>query len=58
VPPEKCSQRCSIARAFAAAEQLWREALSKVTIADLADGIDRDSSGTALGEVREWLSSH
>jgi hypothetical protein len=42
----------------AAAEQLWREALSKVTIADLADGIDEDSGGTTLGEVREWLGSH
>ncbi|WP_158883102.1 RrF2 family transcriptional regulator [Amycolatopsis anabasis] len=56
--PERCTTRCSIARAMANAELAWREALSKITIADLAANIDADSGGTALGDVREWLKAH
>ncbi|MFD2469970.1 RrF2 family transcriptional regulator [Amycolatopsis silviterrae] len=55
--PERCTTRCSIARAMADAELAWNEALSKITIADLAENIDADSGGTALGDVREWLEA-
>lgn len=55
-PPERCARPCAIARAMYAAEDAWRAALDRVTIADLAAGIDTDSGGTALGAVRDWLS--
>jgi Rrf2 family protein len=55
VPPEQCADRCAISRAMASAEQVWRQALSTVTIADLATSIDMDSDGTALGDVGAWL---
>lgn len=57
VAPEKCTRKCSVARAMATAEVAWREALAGITIADLAANIDVDSSGTALKDVRGWLKA-
>ncbi|CUU56027.1 Rrf2 family protein [Parafrankia irregularis] len=56
VPDDQCSGQCAIARAMAAAEQAWRDALAGVSIDDLGRGIDEDSSGTAMRAVREWLA--
>jgi Rrf2 family protein len=54
---EQCRNRCFIARAVASAEEAWRAVLSGLTIADLSAGIDADSGGTALPDLRDWLSS-
>ncbi|MET7952207.1 Rrf2 family transcriptional regulator [Micromonospora sp. NPDC005324] len=57
IPPEQCSRPCTIARAMAAAHEAWIEALARITVADLATGIDTDSNGIALAEVRHWLAT-
>jgi len=57
IPAEQCSRPCAIARAMAAAQDAWSTALTGITIADLAAGIDADSGGTALPEVRRWLAA-
>lgn len=53
---DQCSTRCAIARAMASADRAWRAALTEVTIEDLGRSIDEDSSGTAMGAVRQWLA--
>jgi hypothetical protein len=40
---------------MAAAQQAWSRALAGVSVADLAEGIDADSGGTAMADVRGWL---
>ncbi|MCP2343189.1 RrF2 family transcriptional regulator [Actinomadura rupiterrae] len=57
LPAERCERPCAIARAMAAAEQAWADALSQVTIADLATRIDADSDGTAMAAVTRWLAT-
>ncbi|MFE9577060.1 RrF2 family transcriptional regulator [Nocardia sp. NPDC006044] len=57
LPAKSCRTRCAVHRAMDAADAAWRTALASFTIADLAASIDADSSGTALSEVREWLTS-
>ncbi|ADD39999.1 RrF2 family transcriptional regulator [Stackebrandtia nassauensis] len=57
VPAEKCERSCAIARAMAEAQEAWSRALSRITIADLARGIDADSDGTAMADVRGWLAA-
>ncbi|MFI6522266.1 RrF2 family transcriptional regulator [Spirillospora sp. NPDC050679] len=57
LPPERCERPCAIARAMAAAEQAWADALEQVKIADLAARIDADSKGTAMVAVRQWLAA-
>ncbi|MFI2506168.1 RrF2 family transcriptional regulator [Streptomyces sp. NPDC018972] len=54
--PEKCRTPCAVSRAMAAADSAWRAALEGVTIADLARDIEADSSGSAMGSVRQWLA--
>ena len=56
VPAEQCGRPCAIARAMAEAQEAWYRALGAVSIADLAAGIDRDSDGTAMADVRRWLA--
>ena len=56
-PPERCLRPCAIARAMAAAEHAWREALRAVTIADLTDDVQEDTDGTAMPRLREWLAA-
>ncbi|MGC0377807.1 RrF2 family transcriptional regulator [Streptomyces sp. SAI-229] len=56
VPAEQCARPCAIARAMATAQEAWHRALDAVSIADLAAGIDRDSDGTAMADVRRWLA--
>ena len=56
-PPERCSTPCAIARAMAAAEHAWRDALAAITVADLARAIDVDSGHTAMTELRGWLAA-
>lgn len=55
-PPERCTTPCAIARAMATAEQAWRDALASVSIADITRAIDADSAGTAMSELRHWLT--
>jgi Rrf2 family protein len=55
-PAERCARPCAIARAMAAAQDAWSHALARISIADLADGIDADSDGTAMADVRRWLT--
>ncbi|MGX1778780.1 RrF2 family transcriptional regulator [Nocardia brasiliensis] len=55
IPAEQCARPCAIARTMAAAQQVWSRALAGVSVADLAAGIDDDSGGTALADVRGWL---
>jgi len=57
IPPGSCSTRCAIARVMAVAETAWRSALAGISVADLVTGIDADSAGTALGDLRRWLTS-
>jgi Rrf2 family protein len=56
LPAERCERPCAIARAMAAAQDQWSHALADITIADLAAGIDADSNGTAMTDVRRWLA--
>ncbi|SFY20021.1 Rrf2 family transcriptional regulator [Streptomyces atratus] len=56
LPPEECMNACAVSRAMATADAAWRAALEGVTIADLTQDIDADSSGTAMSGVREWLA--
>ncbi|MBF6548662.1 RrF2 family transcriptional regulator [Nocardia brasiliensis] len=55
IPAGQCVRPCAIARTMAAAQQAWSRALAGVSVADLAAGIDDDSGGTALADVRGWL---
>jgi Rrf2 family protein len=55
-PPERCLRPCAIARAMAAAEHAWREALRAVTIADLTEDVQEDTDGAAMPRLREWLA--
>ena len=57
VPAEQCSRPCAIARAMTAAQDAWSRALAHVSIADLAADIDADSGGTAMPDIRRWLTS-
>ncbi|MCA2221784.1 RrF2 family transcriptional regulator [Nonomuraea aurantiaca] len=57
VPAERCDRPCAIARAMALAQEAWSGALAGITIADLAAGIDADSDGTAMADVRRWLAT-
>jgi len=57
IPAEQCTRPCSIARAMAAAEEAWSRALAHISIADLAAGIDADSNGTAMSDLRRWLAT-
>lgn len=56
LPAERCERPCAIARAMAAAEDAWADALRQVTIADLAARIDADSGRTAMAAVSRWLA--
>ncbi|MEV4472147.1 MULTISPECIES: RrF2 family transcriptional regulator [Nonomuraea] len=57
IPAEQCSRPCAIARAMAAAQDAWSRALAEISIADLAADIDADSDGTAMSDVRRWLTA-
>jgi Rrf2 family protein len=55
-PAEACLKPCAVNRAMTAADQAWRAALRKVTIADLARDVDRDYVDDVLGTVSGWLA--
>lgn len=57
LPAERCARPCAIARAMAVAQDAWSQALAHISIADLAAGIDADSDGTAMADVRRWLAT-
>ncbi|MFB9631869.1 RrF2 family transcriptional regulator [Nonomuraea helvata] len=57
IPAERCSRPCAIARAMAAAQDAWSLALARISVADLAAAIDADSDGTAMADVRRWLTT-
>ncbi|MEV4117020.1 Rrf2 family transcriptional regulator [Nonomuraea sp. NPDC049695] len=57
IPAERCSRPCAIARAMAAAQDAWSLALAHISVADLAAAIDADSDGTAMADVRRWLTT-
>ncbi|MEU4347918.1 Rrf2 family transcriptional regulator [Streptomyces sp. NPDC023838] len=54
-PPRDCAKPCAVNRAMQVADRAWRAALRDITIADLSDTIDVDSSGSAMRDVRDWL---
>ncbi|MET3805588.1 Rrf2 family protein [Nakamurella sp. UYEF19] len=54
-PVEKCVKPCAIARAMAAADRAWREALRASTIADLARDVNEDAGRDVMIGVRGWL---
>ena len=56
IPAEGCSTPCAIAQAMAIAENAWRDALRRISIADLAIRIDADSAHTAMSDLRQWLA--
>lgn len=55
---EECKNPCSIAKAFAQAEQAWRGALQGITIADIARDVGRSSSPEHLGHSLSWLGAN
>lgn len=56
--PGRCyTPRCGIAAAVWHAEQAFRDALAAVTIADIAEGVRRDSPKEAVEKGRRWLTS-
>ncbi|MEV0237701.1 Rrf2 family transcriptional regulator [Nonomuraea sp. NPDC050786] len=57
IPAEQCARPCAIARAMAAAQDAWSLALAHISVADLAAAIDADSDGTAMADVRRWLTT-
>jgi Rrf2 family protein len=56
-PASACTKPCAIARAMAAAESAWRQALAAVTIADLARSVDADHGTTVLTGIGTWLTA-
>ncbi|WP_131738383.1 RrF2 family transcriptional regulator [Actinomadura roseirufa] len=57
VPAERCARPCAISRAMTSAQDAWSRALADISIADLAAAIDADSDGTAMADVRRWLTA-
>ncbi|MBP2329817.1 Rrf2 family protein [Kibdelosporangium banguiense] len=57
IPETQCTRPCAIARAMTVAQNAWSQALARTSIADLATDIDSDSNGTAMADVRQWLST-
>jgi Rrf2 family protein len=53
--PSQCVTPCAIARAMAAAEDAWRSALARTSIADLVRDVDRDTGGRKLPRMGEWF---
>jgi Rrf2 family protein len=54
---QQCRKPCGIARAMYAAEDAWRASLRAVTVADLADGVQRDNGPQTFVRLRGWLSN-
>jgi Rrf2 family protein len=54
--PGDCRRACAVARAMTAAEQAWRASLAGVSIAQLVEDVDRDTSGRTLPRMRTWLT--
>ena len=54
-PPEACTAPCAISRAMTAADDAWRAALRDVTIADLADTVNRDYGRDVISAIGRWL---
>jgi Rrf2 family protein len=57
VPRRHYSPRCGIAAAMWAAEQAFRDSLTTVTIATIAEGVRRDSPPEAVQKGSRWLAS-
>lgn len=55
-PPDACKALCGINRAMIAADHAWRESLRSVTVADLAEGVQRQYSGDVMGMIASWLA--
>lgn len=53
---EACRRPCGVARVMYAAEEAWRDSLRAVTVADLADTVERESGTGALVALRGWLA--
>ena len=53
---QQCRRPCGIARAMYDAEDAWRASLASVTVADLADGVERDNGPQTFGRLRGWLA--
>jgi Rrf2 family protein len=57
VPVRFYTPRCGIAAAMWDAEQAFRGALAAVTIAAIAEGVQRESPREAVNMARRWLGS-
>lgn len=55
-PADSCSAPCPIARAMGAAEEAWRQALARVTIADLARDVTGDYGPEVMIGITAWLT--
>ena len=53
---QQCRRPCGIARAMYAAEDVWRASLTSVTVADLAEGVERDNGPRTFVRLRGWLA--
>ena len=54
-PPEACTAPCAISRAMSAADDAWRAALRAVTVADLAETVNRDYGTDVMSVIGRWL---
>ena len=54
-PPEDCTAPCAISRAMTAADDAWRGALRAVSIADLAQSVNRDYGRDVMSVIGRWL---
>ena len=54
-PKEACTAPCAISRAMIAADDAWRAALRAVTIADLAETVNRDYGADVMSVIGRWL---
>ncbi|GHA19842.1 Rrf2 family transcriptional regulator [Arenicella chitinivorans] len=52
------SSRCAIARTMDKATNAWREALSKVTMADLLDQVGDETPMSTRTKSANWLDTH
>lgn len=54
---DDCRRPCQIAAAFAAAEQAWRAALTRTSIADLNLQVAAKASPSHIADISAWLTA-
>jgi Rrf2 family protein len=55
-PVEACGTPCAINRAMMSADEAWRDALRKVTVADLACDVNADYGLDVMSGISGWLA--